>query len=212
MRLTKFVHACLLAETPEYSVLFDPGNFSWESGVFDISNLEKLDCVVITHEHADHFSEPFVRTLADKFPDVPFITTPSVAEKLKGMGISNASSQSNDFVEVFSTKPHATMEPIALPPENIAVHFADKLTVGGDRHDLEETKDILALTITAPWGSVRAAAEMALRLKPKSVLPIHDWHWNDDARQAEYARSGAFYGDHGITLIRPTDGKPIEVS
>jgi len=210
MKITKFVHSCLLAEEGDHTVLFDPGEYSW--GSFDIDQLKKLDTVIITHEHPDHFHEPFVEALAQKFPDVCFITTPSVATRLHEMGIKNARCESVSPIKVFSTKRHASMVPLAPPPpENIAVHFADKLTVGGDRHDLEETKDILALSITAPWGSVREGAEMVMRLKPKYVIPVHDWHWNEQARQGEYERSSGAYKEHGITFLTPVDGQPMEV-
>jgi hypothetical protein len=92
------------------------------------------------------------------------------------------------------------------------VHFADKLTVGGDRHNLEESKQILAFPITAPWGSVKQGAEMVLRLKPKYVFPQHDWHWNETARQAEYIRAADIYASHGISFLKPEDGESIEVN
>lgn len=212
MKITKFVHSCLLAEIPEETVLFDPGQFSWESGTFNIDALKKLDTVVITHEHPDHFYDVFVRALEEKFPEACFISTPAVVAQLKKLGIKNAVCESTPSIKVFSTKRHAEIKPLApSSPENIAVHFADTLTVGGDRHDLEESKGVLALPITAPWGSVREAAEMTLRLKPKYVIPIHDWHWNDAARQAEYGRSGEVYAQNGITLIKPVDGVVFEI-
>ncbi|HTE22180.1 MAG TPA: MBL fold metallo-hydrolase [Candidatus Limnocylindria bacterium] len=212
MKLTKFVHSCLLAETADQTVLFDPGEFSWESGLFDIAKLGKLDAVVITHEHPDHFNEEFVKAIAKSFPEACFIAPPSVVAVLQKMGIPNAFCESTDSIRVFSTKRHASMEPLAPPPpENIAVHFAGQLTVGGDRHDLEESMEILALPITAPWGSVREGAEMVMRLKPKYVIPIHDWPWNTSARQDEYDRSSSVYKQHGITFIKPVDGQVFEI-
>lgn len=211
MRVTKFVHSCLLIETPDNNVLVDPGLFSWQAGCFDISNTNKLDVVVITHEHADHFSQEFVLALAEKFPDLLFVSTATVISKLNDMGINNTTTESVPGIEIFSTKRHADMSPLAGSPENIAVHVAGRITVGGDRHDLEESKEVLALPITAPWGSVRSGAEMVLRLNPKIVIPIHDWHWNDNARQDEYARSRHVYQQHGITLLKPVDAQPIEV-
>lgn len=211
MKITKYVHSCLLAEAEKETVLFDPGQFSWESGTFNIDQLDKLDTVVITHGHLDHFYEPFVRALEEKFPKACFISTPTVVAELKKLGIKNAVCESTPSVKVFSTKDHANNEPLSPPSENIAVYFDGKLTVGGDRHDLEETNEILALPITAPWGSAKEAAGMVLRLKPKFVIPIHDWHWNEAARLAEYDRSGEVYARYGITLIKPVDGEPIEL-
>lgn len=211
MKITKFVHSCLLVETDKEAILFDPGVFSWNSGLCDVEALPKLDTIVITHEHPDHFHQPFVQALIQKFPEVCFITTPSVLTALQEMGIKNAHCESTPSLQVFSTKPHAHLGPLGPTPENIAVHVDGRLTVGGDRHDLEESKEILALPITAPWGSVEAAAEMVLRLNPKYVIPIHDWHWNDDARQAEYKRSGGIYKEHGITLVEAVDGQVIEL-
>lgn len=212
MKITKYVHSCLLVETEKETILIDPGDYSWESGLFDIDALDKLDIVVVTHEHPDHFHEPFIRALVKKFPDVCFITTPGVADQLHTMGFKKAFCESTPSVQVFSTNRHASVEPLAPPPpENIAVHIAGRLTVGGDRHDLEESKEILALPITAPWGSVKQGAEMVMRLKPKTVIPIHDWHWREKARAGEYERSGGVYKEHGITFIEPVDGQPMEV-
>lgn len=213
MKLTKYVHSCLLAESEGQSVLFDPGIYSWSSGVFKLENLNKLDIVVITHEHPDHFSEEFVQAILNAFPEVLFITTSTVAERLKQTGAENISTESAGPIEIFSKKPHAPIKPLldTPPPENIAVHFADKLTVGGDRHDLEESKPVLAFPITAPWGSVKQGAEMVMRLKPRYVLPVHDWHWHQAARQAEYSRSSDIYNSQGITFLKPVDGEPINV-
>ncbi len=211
MKITKYVHACLLAQTDEASVLFDPGEFSWNSGLFDIAALEKLDYIVITHEHFDHFHLPFVQALVAKFPQVRIISTEAVVHKLHEAGIANAACESMGPVHVFSTKQHADLSPLGETPENIAIHFADMLTVGGDRHDLEESKQILALTITAPWGSMAEAVKMALTLKPQKIVPVHDWHWNDEARSQAYARCEAFFKEQGITFIPLIDGQAVEV-
>jgi len=211
MKITKYVHACLSAEIDGKTYLFDPGVFSWESGTFEIDTLQRLDGVVITHEHPDHFHPPFVAALLHKFPDVSFVTTPTVAKRLHDMGAVHIFTDSTGDIEVFSKKRHASLEPLDNTPENIAVHVAGQLTVGGDRHDLEASKEILALTVTAPWGSMIAAADMALRLKPKAIVPIHDWHWNDKARAAAYDKLQGFFAGHDIVFHKPTDGQTIEV-
>ena len=69
MKITKFVHACLLVEMPgpvNRTVLFDPGVFSEE--VLDADKLEHLDDIIITHVHSDHVSVPLLKILLAKFP------------------------------------------------------------------------------------------------------------------------------------------------
>lgn len=211
MKITKFVHSCILVETDDYTVLFDPGQFSYESKLFSLDKVNRLDAIVITHEHFDHFSLPFVQSVVQKFPDACVISTEKVVADLQAAGIKNAVCESNKRLHVFSTEKHASLAPIGQAPDNIAVHFDDKLTVGGDRHDLEESKDVLALTVTAPWGSMMDAASMALELKPKVVFPVHDWHWNEQARSGAYDTLESFFKQHGIKFIKPIDGQSFEV-
>lgn len=211
MKITKYVHACLLVETENQTILVDPGQFSWESGFFELEDLEKLDTVVITHEHFDHFHQPFIEAVLHKFPEVKIVSTPTVVKKLRELGATHASSESAPEVEVFSVNQHASLEPIGVAPENIAVHVADTLTIGGDRHDLEESRNVLALTVTAPWGSMINAAGMAQRLKPKKIIPVHDWHWNEQAREGAYSTLEGFFANQNIEFIKVRDGQAIEV-
>jgi L-ascorbate metabolism protein UlaG (beta-lactamase superfamily) len=64
MKVTKFVHSCLFVETNERNILFDPGMMS--VGVLDLNKIKKLDDVVITHEHFDHFSLECIKRILEK--------------------------------------------------------------------------------------------------------------------------------------------------
>ncbi len=61
MKISKFGHACLLLEEGEASILIDPGSYS--KGFED---LENLDGVLITHQHADHLVADTLLGLAQK--------------------------------------------------------------------------------------------------------------------------------------------------
>ncbi len=211
MRLTKFVHACVLAEDKDHVALFDPGEFAWQSGLFDINVLTKLDYILITHEHFDHFHEPFIDALIQKFPEVMFFSTSDVVRKLKAKGIQNALSLSHHDI-VVQTLVHESMEPLALEtPQNVALHYKTTITHPGDSHHLKKSNDVLFLPLAGPWGAAIDAVRMAVALKPKAVLPIHDWMWNDLWRQEMYNRMAKFFPAYDIQFLRPVDGQPIEV-
>jgi L-ascorbate metabolism protein UlaG (beta-lactamase superfamily) len=94
-------------------------------------------------------------------------------------------------------------------PEQRAVHYLDRLTHPGDSHSFAETKAILALPVQAPWGSTRNAVKLALQLKPKYIVPIHDWHWNDAAREQIYGRFERLLTPEGITFLKLKNSEPI---
>ena len=103
------------------------------------------------------------------------------------------------------------MNPFFLPPENIGVHYLNSLSHPGDSHHFSVSKDILALPITAPWGSVNHAAQLGLDLQPKYIIPIHDWHYRDEARLGIYAMLEGLFSKNGIKFLKPTDGQPINI-
>ena len=59
-------------------------------------------------------------------------------------------------------------------------------------------------------GSV-AAINLALELKPKHVVPIHDWHWSDAAREQMYDRLEQILGEQGITFHKLQTGQPVNI-
>ena len=206
MKITKLVHSCLLVEMPapvNRTVLFDPGAMS----TVDVDSLEYLDDIVITHSHGDHVDMGVMKKLVAKFPDARILTTSEVVEQLKGEGIT-ATTQPPEGFELFQS-PHESTEPLFPRPEQIGVHYLGKLTDPGDSHSFKETKEVLALPITAPWGSAIKAANLAIELKPKYVIPIHDWHWSDAARESMYNLIGDQLEKRGITFIKPVNGEPF---
>lgn len=207
MKITKFVHSCLLVETPDRVAVFDPGVMSYEA--FDMSRLIKLDDIFITHIHGDHVHVPFVKELVTKFPNARITTTQEVVNHLKAEGI-QAQSQPIEGVTFFDA-PHENVEPLYPQPQENGIHYLDTLTDPGDSHSFSETKAILALPITAPWGSAITALNLALKLKPKFVVPIHDWHWRDEAREEIYDGFSEIMSKAGITLYKPVTGEIIDI-
>ncbi|HET8991770.1 MAG TPA: MBL fold metallo-hydrolase [Candidatus Saccharimonadales bacterium] len=208
MKITKYVHSCLLVETDDRVAIFDPGAMSYP--VFDISKLTRLDDIFITHNHGDHYLLPFIKELLEKFPNTRITTTREVVDELKKEGI-EASADEPEGVKFFDS-PHESVAPLFPQPEEVGIHYLNKLSHPGDSHSFKESKEILALPITAPWGSSIKALNLALELKPKHVIPIHDWHWSDEARKQMYDSYESVLGKSGIKMHKPQTGTAIEIN
>jgi L-ascorbate metabolism protein UlaG (beta-lactamase superfamily) len=212
MKITKFVHSCLLVEMPEpvnRTALFDPGTFSEEA--LGAHKLEYLDDIIITHIHQDHVSVPLIKQLVGQFPDVRITAPTEVVEMLGAEGI-KASDQPSAGI-VFYGAPHEVIRPFfeSDPPQEIGVHYLDMLSHPGDSHSFGETKPILALPVQAPWGSTVNAVKLALELKPQHILPIHDWHWSDAARKSSYDNMAKLFDGQGITFHKLETGQPVVI-
>lgn len=210
MKITKLIHSCLLVEMPapvNRTALFDPGVMS-EPAV-DVDTLEYLDNIIITHAHPDHMSIPLIKKLVAKFPDVRITTTAEASAQLQTEGIESFTEETPG-VALFDA-PHEDVRALFWQPENGGVHYLDVLTNPGDSHSFTETKAILALPITAPWGSTVRAVNLALELKPKYIIPIHDWHWSDQARQQMYDNLEGLFAERGIKFYKPVTGEPFVI-
>lgn len=212
MKITKFVHSCLLVEMPEpvnRTALFDPGTMS--EAALSQHELAFLDDIIITHQHNDHMSIPLIKQLTAQFPQVR-ITAPTDAVQLLAAEGITATDQPSPGITFFDS-PHAQIRPLFAndPPDELGIHYLDMLSDPGDGHDFHETKAILALPVQAPWGSTRQAVELALQLKPQHILPIHDWHWSDEARRSSYDKLEQLFAEQHITFHKLATGQPVVI-
>lgn len=211
MKITKFVHSCLLVEMPEpvnRTVLFDPGSFSEDA--LNIDRLEYLDDIVITHMHPDHLYVPLVTRLVAKFPQARITAPVEVVTQLSDESIV-ASDEAPEGFELFIA-PHENVRPLFPQPQQIGVHYLGTLTFPGDSHSFVETKQILALPLSGPWASTVVAVNLAIRLKPQYVIPIHDWHLNDTAREQLYSALEPLLRNEGITFLPLKTGEPVVIA
>ena len=211
MKLTKFTHSCVLIQHQATSVLFDPGIFSWNSGLVDVEALPQLDFIVVSHKHGDHMAEPFVRALILRFPDVQWIAPSDAHEDLKSWGVTNITNQSTGPIDVMEVD-HAPVEPFGVQVKNLVINWKGGVTFPGDSLDIDASQPVLLLPIQAPWGTTVHALKLADQLKPKYVLPVHDWMWNEAWRQDCYNRFDAVLSPTGTTFLRPKDGEVIEIT
>jgi L-ascorbate metabolism protein UlaG (beta-lactamase superfamily) len=200
MKITKLGHSCLLVETAERTVLFDPGIFS----TVDVNSLQDLDDIFVTHEHGDHFNPDLIKELVAKFPKVQVTAPGRVGSQLSQTGIKIT--KNVEGVELFDA-PHEGHLPFLDPPENIGIHYHGVLSNPGDSHSFTASKPILALPVTAPWGSTVDAVDLAIKLKPRYVIPVHDWMWKDQWRDQMYDWMGQVFANADITFVKPVNGE-----
>jgi len=208
MKITKYLHSCLLLEQEGTYILVDPGEYTYASALLPVESLKQLDYIVITHSHADHFSMPFVLELVAKFPSVKIISTSEVATILLEKSIP-VSTKSDDLV-IVSLLPHERLFDKNIP-ENIQVNIAGILSHPGDSFRSIKTNKVFALPMQGPWGSLVQAMNLAITLKPQYIIPIHDWHWKDEFKKDMYLRCAGFLAHYGITFFALEDGKEITI-
>ena len=208
MKITKFVHSCLLVEEAGKTFLFDPGNYSVEEGTLKVESIQSLDYLLITHEHQDHMFTPFIKQLVEKFPGVKIISNQAVADILK-MDEIQVSTGEDELIQLEAV-PHEKIF-MGPAPQNVKITVAEKLTHPGDSYTFGSTASVLALPVQAPWGSTTQAVELVEKLKPQLIVPIHDWHWNDSARQNMYQRLEEYFSKIGIKFIGLKTGEVVEI-
>src|SRR3989344_7283529 len=169
MKVTRFTQSCLLIEDDDSRIVIDP------SGEEVGNNFGKLDAVLYTHEHSDHFDPEL--TMQFMGQGIPVYANDSTAKQI--------SSQPNivkdgQEVEIGSFKikiielPHCPMPDGSAGPQNVGYLINKKLFHPGDGKELVGLQvDNLAWPITGPDISPRDAFDFAKQVAAKLVIPIH---------------------------------------
>jgi len=208
VKITKYIHSCLLIKEANKAILIDPGNYTAEANVLDISNIESLDYLLVTHEHQDHMYIPLIKKIIAKFPNLNILSNQSVKTLLGKEGV-NVSTDSDDFIQMESI-PHEKVFG-SEPPINTLFNINNIFSHPGDSFSFNSTNKVLALPVQAPWGSLTQAVDLAVSLGPEIIIPIHDWHWNESAKESFYKRLEKYFTNEEIKFISLQTGIEVEI-
>lgn len=176
MRLQKFTHSCLLVESGDGRVLFDPGSFSR-----GFESLTGLTGILVTHQHADHLDVDRLPALLEANPDATLVTDADTAELLAGQhGITATVARPGDTLELgceitVGGGTHAEIHPDIPRIANVGYLVAGRLWHPGDAlvgPDVDV--EILALPAVAPWMRIADAIEFYRAVSPTIAVPIHE--------------------------------------
>lgn len=172
MKVTKYEQSCLLIEEGETRILIDPGTPFTQN--HDISELGKLDAVLITHEHADHFDQNLCEKLSS---ELDIYVNEGTAKQLEG---SKKVVQSNQQINIGEIKikvielPHCLMPDGSEGPQNVGYLINEIFFHPGDGAESEGLQiKYLALPITGPDVSMKRAFQFARQVKAEQAIAIH---------------------------------------
>jgi len=211
MKITKYEHACFVAEENGQSLVVDPGN--WTSSFTAPDNVV---AVVITHEHQDHLDLSHLHAIVSKNPEVVIITHPDVVKQLTDFNARPAnpgdSLSVGGFNLTFYGGDHAVISPDRPALANIGVMINDRVYYPGDSFAIPDAPvDILALPVSAPWMKYSEAMEFLTAVKPRIVFPTHDAILSDVGKGLADAMSSAVANQTGAAYQRLQVGVVTEL-
>ena len=174
MKLTKYEHSCLVLVKGDATLVIDPGVFTTPLG--DIAGVV---AIVITHEHADHWTPEQLSRILDRNPDARILGPAGVAAAAEGFTVEVVADGDEVTADPFSLKffggTHAVIHSSIPVVDNVGVLVDDSLYYAGDSYTVPPVSvETLAAPIGAPWLKIGEAMDYVLAVAPKRSFPVHE--------------------------------------
>jgi L-ascorbate metabolism protein UlaG (beta-lactamase superfamily) len=211
MRITKFGHACVRIESGGHTIVIDPGGFTEPEAV------DGATAVLITHEHADHYSVDHLRRT-----DAPVHTIAAVAAKIREdvpevaerVTVVAPDQQFDPGVPTMVVgEKHAVIHPemqhfdnsgYLLQVEDLTIfHPGDSLTLPGVHVDL------LLLPVSAPWLKISECIDFARDVGAQRSLAIHDKVYSETGLKMVDVHLSRMLGERAQTFVRLQPGQDL---
>lgn len=171
MKVTRYTQSCLLVEDGDTRILLDPSGQEEQN----IEKFGKLNAVIYTHEHGDHFSAELAKIFADR--GAVLYANESTAKQIDSDKTIVTDGQKFSLKSMTFKAielPHCLMTDGSKGPQNTGYLINGNLFHPGDGKYLEGLNiDNLALPITGPDVSIKEAFDFAKQLSAKRAIPIH---------------------------------------
>lgn len=175
MKMTKLEHAALIVENTGQRLFIDPGNFTTP-----LTDTAGATAVVITHEHADHWTPEQLERITSMNPDVQVFAPAGVAAAAPDRDITVVSAgdihEVGPFTLQFFGGKHAVIHESIPVVDNIGVLVNNELYYAGDSFTIPEGVEVgtLAVPAGAPWLKIGEVMDYVAAVKPKRSFPTHE--------------------------------------
>ncbi|MEO7006751.1 MAG: MBL fold metallo-hydrolase [Terrimesophilobacter sp.] len=175
MRITKHEHACLQIESAGDTLLIDPGSMTTA-----LVGLKNVVAVVITHQHADHWTPEQLHRILDANTDAVIFGPAGVAAAASGFRITVVKDgdevEAGSFALRFFGEKHAVIHPSIPVVDNVGVLVNGQFYYAGDSFTLPGSVEVdtVAVPAGAPWMKISEAMDYVLALKPRRAFPTHE--------------------------------------
>lgn len=185
-------YAGVVVKTPSKTVVVDPVDVSPKT-------FQKVDVLLVTHEHYDHLSESMIRDIYNRTQCL-VIADPTSAKRLRGIvpseKLQEARVGSEHTIDNIVVRAESCNHPPATTPLSYIItsedgvkvyHTADSLPFPEMRRIGEQVKPhvVFCTVAIAPGASPKTGVEIAKLTQPKLAVPYHTASNSDLNRFAE---------------------------
>jgi L-ascorbate metabolism protein UlaG (beta-lactamase superfamily) len=190
MKLTKYEHACLVLENNGDTLVVDPGSFTR-----DVVGLSGVVAIVITHEHADHWTPAQLDHIIALNPGVRIFGPAGVAQNAVGYPVTTVTPGERISVGSFTLEffggLHATIHSSIPVIDNVGVLVNETLYYAGDSFALPGIPvNTLAVPAGAPWLKIAEVMDYVTAIAPRRSFPTHEMVLSAAGKAMSNARIG----------------------
>jgi L-ascorbate metabolism protein UlaG (beta-lactamase superfamily) len=186
MKISKYLHSCLVFELDGFKLLFDPGKFSFAERLVKPEMFADVNAIIITHVHPDHLDTEVLKSIVD-LTGAHVYTNQQVSSVLENTGIQHTVWEDGVYnLGPFKLKAITVVHELILDnplPQMLGFIINDRVLHPVDSMEKSllryEGIDLLIMVTMAPFSNELTITGFADKLQPKQILPVHDGYAKD---------------------------------
>jgi L-ascorbate metabolism protein UlaG (beta-lactamase superfamily) len=215
MKITKYIHSCLVFELNGHKLLFDPGNFTFAEGLVTPDVFADVNGIIITHIHPDHLDTENLKKIIE-LSKATVYTNSEVGAAIQKEGLQYELIEDGIFyIGPFKLEAIPVVhEPLLDSPIPQMTGFIinDKVLHPVDSMEPKlinyQGIELLVMVTMAPFTNELKIADFADNIRPKQILPVHDGYAKPFFVRQRFENYAKHFEKSGIkfnTIYQPGD-------
>ena len=205
MKISKYLHSCLVFELDGHKLLIDPGKFSFAEGQVTPEMFADVKSIIITHIHPDHLDTDNLKKIAG-LSNAPIYTNSQVGAAIEKAGLTYKLIEEGIYhigpfkVQAIPVQHEPLLDnPI---PQMTGLIINDKVLHPVDSMEPKLANytgiELLLMVTMAPFTNELKIADFAGKVQPKQILPVHDGYAKEFFIKQRYENYVKHFDKQGI--------------